>query len=385
MKSPAQIRIKLRKQWENASCREARLVGIAGSWPISLSIGKPNSSKIKNQLDAVKRHLEAWRKVTVGQVVFEDVVYRHASQAVSVPVAWRLNKPTQWIDAIGDASVRAEFRDLSELVQGSDRLFHSLLVRYRSLWRGKPMQEVLMATRLAMAIEPGCAQGRPLRTLSIEGIDTKFFERNAKLVTALLDARYEKQASELGLETFLGAAQEAEHWLLVVDLDGGLLPYEKLRVKSSELAKRALPGTRVLIVENETSQHQLCPMEGTIAVLGSGFDLSWTQAGWLRGKQVAYWGDIDTWGLQFLAKAKQSLDPVESLLMDSETFDLHYGSAVSEPIQADCKVPLGLDPSEAQLYLRLLSDRRGRLEQEFLPAPLVHRRLKEWMERVRGE
>jgi hypothetical protein len=37
------------------------------------------------------------------------------------------------------------------------------------------------------------------------------------------------------------------------------------------------------------------------------------------------------------------------------------------------------------LYLRLLSDQRGRLEQEFLPTPLVHRRLKEWMERVRGE
>jgi hypothetical protein len=381
MKSPAQLRSKLRKQWENASCREARLSGIAGSWPINLAIGKPSSNKIKIQLDDVKRHFEAWRKVSVGQVLWEDVVYRHASQAVSVPVAWRLSKPSQWIDAIADADVRTEFRDLSELVQGSDSLFRTLLVRKRSLWKGKPVREVLLATRLAMAIEPGCAQGRPLRALSIEGIDTKFFERNTPLMVALLDARYENQASELGLEAFLGAAQEAEHWLLVVDLDGGLLPYEKMRIKSSDLARRALPGGRVLIVENETSQHQLCPLAGTVAVLGSGFDLTWTQASWLQEKRVGYWGDIDTWGLQFLAKAKQALGHLESLLMDAQLFDLHYGSAVAEPMQADGNVPLGLDTSEAQLYQRLLSDKRGRLEQEFLPSAVVHRKLKEWIER----
>ncbi len=378
MKSPAELRSKLRRHWENASCREARLSGDATAWPISLSIGKPSSQKIKNQLDAVKRHIEAWRKVSVGQVIWEDIVYRHASQAVSVPVVWQLSKPSQWIDAIADVNTRAEFRDLAELVQGSHELFRSLLVRKRSLWRGKTVQEVLLATRLAMALEPGCAQGRPLRTLSMEGIDTKFFERNTKLVVALLDARYENQASELGLETFLGAPQEAEHWLLVVDLDGGLLPFEKIRIKSTDLARQGLPGERVLIVENETSQHQLCHLVGTIAVLGCGFDLNWTQASWLRDKQVGYWGDIDTWGMQFLAKAKRTVGHLESLLMDLETFEAHIGSAVAEPVQADSKIPEGLDPTEARLYQRLLIQKQGRLEQEFLPIDLVHRRLKEW-------
>jgi hypothetical protein len=50
-------------------------------------------------------------------------------------------------------------------------------------------------------------------------------------------------------------------------------------------------------------------------------------------------------------------------------------------MQADGNVPLGLDTSEAQLYQRLLSDKRGRLEQEFLPSAVVHRKLKEWIER----
>ncbi|MEI6527925.1 MAG: DUF3322 domain-containing protein, partial [Planctomycetota bacterium] len=304
MKSPAELRSKLRRQWENAACRESRLLGFAGAWPVTLWIGKPSSRKIRDELDAVKRHLDAWRNIAVGQVLWEDVVSRHASQPVSVPVAWRLSKPSEWIEGISDARIRTEFRDMGQIVQESDAIFHSLLVRRRSLWVSKATQEVVQATKLALAIEPGCAKGRPLRTLSLEGIDTKFFERNGSLIEALLDARYDGEASRLGLETFLGAAQEAEHWLLVIDLDGGLLPFEKVRIKSSDLAKKPMPGRRLLIVENETSQHQLCPLEGTIAVLGSGFDLSWTQADWLTGKQVGYWGDIDTWGLQFLAKAR---------------------------------------------------------------------------------
>lgn len=65
-----------------------------------------------------------------------------------------------------------------------------------------------------------------------------------------------------------------------------------------------LPSERVLIVENESCQHQLPSVPNTIAVLGAGFDLSWTEAEWLARKKIAYWGDIDTWGLHFLAKAR---------------------------------------------------------------------------------
>ena len=382
MKSPAELRSKLRRQWENAACRESRLLGFAGAWPVTLGIGKPSSRKIRDELDAVKRHLEAWRNIAVGQVLWEDVVSRHASQPVSVPVAWRLSKPSEWIEGISDARIRTEFRDMGQIVQESDAIFHSLLVRRRSLWASKATQEVVQATRLALAIEPGCAKGRPLRTLSLEAIDTKFFERNGSLIEALLDARYDGEASRLGLETFLGAAQEAEHWLLVIDLDGGLLPFEKVRIKSSDLAKKPMPGRRLLIVENETSQHQLCPLEGTIAVLGSGFDLSWTQADWLTGRQVGYWGDIDTWGLQFLAKARLAAPHLESILMDSETFDSHRDSAVAEPIRADSKVPEGLDPQESTLYHRLLGERLGRLEQEFLSPQVVHRNLMAWSGRA---
>ncbi|MFO6218086.1 DUF3322 domain-containing protein, partial [Pseudomonas aeruginosa] len=63
-----------------------------------------------------------------------------------------------------------------------------------------------MATaQLATQLSPGCAQGRPLRLLAEHGVDTKFFERNAILLTKLLDERFEGAASEQGLTTFLDA------------------------------------------------------------------------------------------------------------------------------------------------------------------------------------
>jgi hypothetical protein len=165
---------------------------------------------------------------------------------------------------------------LVALVDQTDSLFHSIFIRRRSLWQGKPMAEVVQAARLVMELTPGCACGRPLRMLSVEGIDTKFFERHTQIVTKLLDLRFDGEVNRLGLETFLDALVEGDHWLLVVDLDGSLLPFKYIRVRSSELYGTALPANGLLIVENEACQLLLPVVPQTVAVLGTGFDLRWT-------------------------------------------------------------------------------------------------------------
>jgi hypothetical protein len=230
-----------------------------------------------------------------------------------------------------------------------------------------------------MKLEPGSAVGRPLRAISIEGIDTKFFERNSGLITTLLDIRFEGEVRTIGLEAFLGALAEGENWLLVVDLDGALLPFRKQRVRSSELRETALPGKRILIVENEQCQHLLPSAPGTVAVLGAGFDLSWTEAEWLTKKKVAYWGDIDTWGLLYLAKARAKIPEIDALLMSEKVYRQFENAAVSEPVIADVVAPVGLTSSERLLYEELLSQRNGRLEQEFLSREEVANAVASWM------
>lgn len=381
MKTPEELRLRLRRQWESATTREARLLtslGDAVCWPVLVPIGRPPPTLVASDLDAVKSHVEQWRRVDVGEVIWESTRYRAVSGPVNIPVGWKIRQPTEWINACADRSMRIEFESMAVLVERTDPIFHSLLVRRRALWRDKELNEVLLAARLAIALEPGCADGRPLRLLAVEGIDTKFFERNAKLVTALLDARFDGEVSQIGLEVFLGAFVEGDHWLLVIDLDGSLLPFEKQRVRSSELRKPQLPGNRLLIVENEGCQHQLPSLPETIAVLGSGFDLDWIESCCVQIEHVGYWGDIDTWGLQFLAAARMRCPQLTALMMVSQVYDQHSQSAVREPVIAGTDLPSGLTAHEQKLYQRLINEPCGRLEQEFLPAKFVQESILVW-------
>lgn len=86
----------------------------------------------------------------------------------------------------------------------------------------------------------------------------------AWVLSQMLDVLFDDQASELGLEAFLGAEDEGHHWLLVADLDGQLLTFSQLRVRASELQEVALPGQRLLLVENERCLHQLQARHGRL-------------------------------------------------------------------------------------------------------------------------
>src|SRR5699024_6738701 len=120
--------------------------------------------------------------------------------------------------------------------------------------------ELLATLTLAGKLTSGCAQGQPLRLLSGYGVDTKFVERHQTLLRRLLDTRFAEAASEQGLLNFLDALDENDHWLLVRPLAEGLLPFQRLRLASTELAQTALPATRILLVENERCEHLLPPL-----------------------------------------------------------------------------------------------------------------------------
>jgi len=50
MKSPAELALKLARQWQNADLREQRLLK-ADSWPLRISIGKPSGRVISENLE----------------------------------------------------------------------------------------------------------------------------------------------------------------------------------------------------------------------------------------------------------------------------------------------------------------------------------------------
>ena len=286
MKSPAELASRLARQWQNADLREQRLLRPQG-WPLTLPIGKPTGATVREKVTQVREHLRQWREVTTGQVQWQLVRFKSTSEAIDIPTHWTLDTPSQWVQAAGSSEVRREYDTLSRLASVLDPRFHSLIIRRRSLVMDKPESDVIRSGKVALQLQPGCAEGKPLRALSIAGTDSKFFERNRQLVTLMLDILFDGQASETGLEAFLGAEDDGHHWLLVADLDGSLLPFTQMRVRAHELQSTPLPGERLILVENERCLHQLPRVSGTVSVLGSGLNLSWLNATWLKDRATA--------------------------------------------------------------------------------------------------
>lgn len=378
MKSPQQIAERLIREWHSADLRELRLLH-PEAWPLVRPIGLPSPSSIQRQLPDVRDHVQRWRNVQVGQVSWEPTSYRGLATAVELPVAWRLDRPSVWIEATFDARIREEFRRLEHLISCVDPIFRRLLIRQRHLWIDRTDDDVIRAAALSMALSAGCAAGRPLRAVSLAGIDSKFFERHRALIAALLDERFDGQVANLGLEGFLGALDEGDHWLLVMPLDRSLLSFAQQRVRARELAACGLPGTHVLIVENEECAHALPELPETVAILGAGLNLAWLASPCWQRHCIGYWGDIDTWGLQMLAQARRHQSHVQSVLMGRAVFAQFASSlAVVEPVRATTDAPDTLTQDEVEFYGELHRLPLCRIEQEFLPAPLVREALLQW-------
>ena len=388
MHPPQHLAAQLARHWQRADWRERQFLQGASAWPITLTITQPTAAQFRDASTAVAQHLQAWRALAAqgpGSVHWQARQYQAGAAPIELPVRWELARPSDYLAALrtlrpaGYADIAADYQALQQVLGQVDETFRRLLLRRLALWRGVPTPDVITAARMALQLSPGCAAGRPLRALAVAGNDSKFFERYAALLTALLDVRFDGAASAQGLRAFLGASNDDEHWLLIAPLAPGLLPFTRLRVAASELALTPLPGQRILLLENERCLHLLPPhLPGTIAVLGAGLNLAWLAAPWLQQRQVAYWGDIDTWGLHMLARALGHIPQLQPLLMDSATWSAHAERAVAEPTLAPTPATADLPPEQAALDAHLRQQTRGRLEQEFISAAAVQQALQAW-------
>lgn len=372
----------MQRQWTRKQTRLEMLTSV-DSWPMEYSIGLPSASDMATKPSVIREHLARWQQVSVGEVAWRDVSYRASSEPIRMPSRWVLERPSDWVRATADRSVAADYGLLEFLIGHADAGLRDALITHLKLLQGRSREELYAVIALAARLKPGEAQGRPLRLLAGHGVDTKFFERNRQLLVRLLDARFAGEVSEQGLHGFLDATPDGEHWLLLVPLQAGLLPFRVQQVRAQELATltpKAIPARCILVIENRQCWHMLPELDDTIAILGSGLDLDWLRAGWLDDRKILYWGDIDTWGLTMLARARQHRPELTAVLMDRGTFDRHAaGNAVVESVGAGEEPPDGLKIEEEELYRWLLATENGRLEQEYLPADELQQALSDWV------
>ena len=147
MKSPAGVAARLLRQWQLADNREALLLS-EDSWPALLPIGRPTPSLSTQRTDEVRAHLQRWRSVGVGEVLWEAMSFRGGLEPVQVPVVWRLSTAREWVAATGDPGVEREYERLQRVLGGTDPIFRRVMVRQRSALQEKSEAEIIRAAEV---------------------------------------------------------------------------------------------------------------------------------------------------------------------------------------------------------------------------------------------
>lgn len=272
----------------------------------------------------------------------------------------------------------------NSLQANSDHKLFQALIDHLETLDSFEQGDLELLVKLLPQLQKGMGHGCYIRALPVTFVDTKFIEKNLRIIESVVAALVDSSAQDTGLISWLSCTEKPKDWLLVKPLCeetrallGGL---PLLRLSSDTLQDFELPATNILVIENEQSCLALDNVRNTIAVSGGGKNVSWMKANWLADKNVGYWGDIDSEGLAILSDARCKLSSITPLMMDEPTVKTFAERMVPEP-DSISKDPVALTEDELVLFkdLRAGHYTDKRLEQERLPMEYVAQNIDAWI------
>jgi hypothetical protein len=265
--------------------------------------------------------------------------------------------------------VRCQFPELSDwILKHWQRL---LLVEGQ-------LEELLAVTQFMMSNpRPNCFT----RELPLS-ISTKLIERHKSLLSSWFDTLLPEGAIDYGstrsFEQRYGFRYARQH-LIVRFLDADLAselgcPWDEFSLPETDLAQLPVESTRVFIVENKVNLLTLpkCARGIALGGVGNGITMFFDVA-WLAKQNLYYWGDLDTEGLEILARLRHRFPNTQSLFMDFETLNQHRSLAIrlTNRRAEDTSEPVELTESELAAY-RVCKSENLRMEQEHIAQTLVN-------------
>lgn len=381
-----------RREWLNITHLRGRLSG-SRPFPLSMTLKAPSGTQALADLEHFSHFLNSWKNWPwKQQVKWQQKKYQRLGEQ-RVPVALQLGSMAELIALLGpEAKARSRrWEQLMRPLLNLDERLSEVLLQHLSAVEDMSIADAALLAELLPQLQQGMGKGGYLRALPLKGVDTKFVENNQALITDLLDRQNEAAVSRQGgLLPWLDCRSGPGGWLLIRPLcrqsRKQLADLSILQLDSQTLLQYPLPAARILIVENRQSGYALPQLDNTIAVFGGGRNTAWMQADWLQQKHIAYWGDIDTWGLAILSDARMRQPQLQALMMDQETLLRHQPRMVAE--QEPCRqLPEHLNVAELQLFQRLRENYYGktRLEQERLAPDYVLLKLRQWWQTTGSE
>ncbi len=379
----------LHKRWKSGRFLREYAEGLAWS-PIELPVKSPSADELLHRFDDAVLWAERFLRdihTRAGAARFA-VDYRtiggRSLGSNSVPARIRIESFGQLCALLGTTP---EVRRLDEIIDQTSSSVPEL-----APWvRAHPLKAIddgdVWSDLLAVVawVKEVSTERLYLRQIDVEGVDTKFVDRHRRVLDELLTA----VLPEGRIDTHYAVGDFARRYRFRAKPE-----YTRFRVlgsesalpgacteftlRTEELASLELTSRLLFVVENEITYLAFPHVPEALVVFGSGFGLaSLRPLPWLVGKEIVYWGDIDTHGFDILNRLRSRFDSVRSILMDEATLLAHRGQWVAEPSPTDRPLP-NLTEAEAALYGDLVEDRFGptiRLEQERVRPSLLEREL----------
>lgn len=254
------------------------------------------------------------------------------------------------------AYILAEIPSLSEwLLQNPLKV-----IEYNGAWQG------LMAVCNYFVRNP--KPGLYLRALPIP-VHTKFIEQHKGIVRSLLEILIPNAVNrEETLFEKRFNLRYSESLVRIRILDASLATrmfsgLSDLSIPETQFRGVSIACRTVYIVENLMNFLTMPDQPNAVCIWGGGFKVNILgECNWLMEKEIVYWGDIDSHGLQILSQLRGYFPQLETMMMDFATFR-HFEKELGVGERTNVNVLAHLTEEENELFQYVQSNKL-RLEQE---------------------
>ena len=186
---PEEVIEELRRvEWDHPGRLRDRLSG-ERRFPIKQLLGLPTGSQALSDIGHFHDYVAAWRQwPNPHQVIWTSRQFRQLGTC-DVPERLEIGSIQALIEVLGSLAIERSAgwaARMEPLLTFNKSLYPVLIKQILELEKLSVADTKLLAHVLPQ-LQSGMGEGRYLRALPLQGVDTKFLETNQSLITALLD------------------------------------------------------------------------------------------------------------------------------------------------------------------------------------------------------
>lgn len=345
-------------------------------FPFLVKLKTPTQKSLRASMSGLSKEIKVLETLRL-EVHYQEFDFKSMGKQ-RLPVSVAIATQEEFLKFLGNEKEFAEFvLAYEEAVKTFSSLKTLFLAKPNLLLQNRANIKELLA--ICSFFEKNPKPNIYIRELSIEGVDTKFIQKNRVVVDSFLSTVLEEDSFDAGITKLSENGFEKKYGLKyelpivrfrILDSSLYIRGLSDISLTTEEFASLNLACEDVFIVENKITMLSFMDIKNAIVIFGNGYGAGRIKdAEWLKSKNIYYWGDIDMDGFAILSQVRGYFPQTQSLLMDSTTIEKFHELAVVSS-ERSVKELEHLSDSERVVYERLVNDYYGenfRLEQERIP------------------